>query len=339
MSNPLGEPNDAFDSEDEMWSDEDDPAGNYLFDENEPMDFPSSHKERADLYRRSKHVGGKPMVRKKNADLDLHLRDADGQGIDGTVDESYDTSALRWRKLPRPDVSGLLFENRIKKKTLGPNTQASDTVNQVVAMAPVAPADACLYEPVNEEASYEVIFVSEPRKDLARAFATLKRNVKREEELSKNVPTDDLLLFGKPAEKTKVDEFVIEQYRLEKEGPPLESQVAFEKALVAAKSDNLAEIEAALDADISVETMDSYGNTLLLLAAQQGSKRMCKFLLRRGANVNAQNAVGNTVLHFCYQYKKFELGEYLKKIGADDTILNMAGLTCYEGLDESDIDI
>ncbi len=39
---------------------------------------------------------------------------------------------------------------------------------------------------------------------------------------------------------------------------------------------------------------------------------MCKFLLRRGAKINAQNLVGNTALHYCYAYHHPELGEYLK---------------------------
>ena len=84
--------------------------------------------------------------------------------------------------------------------------------------------------------------------------------------------------------------------------------------------------------DIPVNCSDPHGNTLLLLAAQQGSKRLCKFLLRRGANINAQNLAGNTVLHFCFTYSHTELGNYLMQRGADDSILNCDGMTCYEGL-------
>ncbi|KAJ1396193.1 ankyrin repeat-containing domain protein, partial [Ochromonadaceae sp. CCMP2298] len=83
---------------------------------------------------------------------------------------------------------------------------------------------------------------------------------------------------------------------------------------------------------ISVNTADDHGNTLLILAAQQGSKRMCKFLLRRGANINMQSLVGNTPLHYCYAYANNSLGEYLKSRGADDSIVNVDGLTAYEGL-------
>ena len=82
---------------------------------------------------------------------------------------------------------------------------------------------------------------------------------------------------------------------------------------------------------------DVYGNTLLILAAQQGSKRMCKFLLRRGADMNAQSLTGNTVLHYCYAYSHGHLAEYLKSRGADDSIVNLDGLTCYEGLSMDDL--
>jgi ankyrin repeat protein len=51
---------------------------------------------------------------------------------------------------------------------------------------------------------------------------------------------------------------------------------------MAAKTLNLAELEDALEKDISPDTTDQYGNTLFILACQQGSKRLIKFLMRRG---------------------------------------------------------
>jgi ankyrin repeat protein len=107
---------------------------------------------------------------------------------------------------------------------------------------------------------------------------------------------------------------------------------ASKKAILAAKSNNIAAMEDALEEAIPINTADQFGNTLLILAAQQGSKRMCKFLLRRGANINLQALSGNTFLHYCYAYGQDELGEYLKGKGADDSILNIDEMTCYEGL-------
>ena len=111
------------------------------------------------------------------------------------------------------------------------------------------------------------------------------------------------------------------------------SKAAWErKAIMCVKNGKLAELEEALDEDVAVDTADEHGCTLFILACQQGNKRLAKFLLRRGAKMNAQTLDGNTVLHFCYFYNYEELAEYLKSKGADDSLLNADGLTCYEGL-------
>lgn len=113
---------------------------------------------------------------------------------------------------------------------------------------------------------------------------------------------------------------------------------AEKRALAAVSTGDFDKLEAAVDDDkIDLNTADEHGNTLLILAAQQGNKRMCKFLLRRGANINAQNLSGNTVLHYAYAYNHSELGQYLESKGADNNLLNAAGLTCYEGLRHKDL--
>jgi ankyrin repeat protein len=47
---------------------------------------------------------------------------------------------------------------------------------------------------------------------------------------------------------------------------------------------------------------------------------------------------GNTGLHYLYAYKHIEVAEYMKRKGAADTIQNAAGLTCYEGLKQEEVD-
>ena len=62
---------------------------------------------------------------------------------------------------------------------------------------------------------------------------------------------------------------------------------------------------------------DAHGNTMLLVAAQNGLKRICKLLLRRGAaDVRVVNTQGKGVLHFCQLYGHAQLGEYLRGKGA-----------------------
>jgi|TARA_B110000977_G_scaffold116459_1_gene150438 ankyrin repeat protein len=61
-------------------------------------------------------------------------------------------------------------------------------------------------------------------------------------------------------------------------------------------------------------------------------------LLRRDADLNAVNISGCTVLHYCFAYHNEKLGDYFVSKGADDSIQNAEGLTCYEGLSREDLD-
>ena len=92
------------------------------------------------------------------------------------------------------------------------------------------------------------------------------------------------------------------------------------------------------DWSLSMDYQDDTGNSLLHIAAQNGNKRMVKLCLRRGADLNAQNLSGQTPLHFTYSYGYAEVGEYLVQKGADDSIRNKDGLTCYEGLSADTVD-
>ena len=43
---------------------------------------------------------------------------------------------------------------------------------------------------------------------------------------------------------------------------------------------------------------DGKGNTMLLVAAQNGAQKVCELLVNKGANPNHQNAVGHTAMHY-----------------------------------------
>ncbi|GMH51731.1 hypothetical protein TL16_g01072 [Triparma laevis f. inornata] len=76
---------------------------------------------------------------------------------------------------------------------------------------------------------------------------------------------------------------------------------------------------------------DKKGNTILLVACQNGLKRIVKLSLKMGADINATNNAGNTALHFCYMYGfGSNLAGYLIEKGADDGIRNLRGKVCYE---------
>jgi len=106
------------------------------------------------------------------------------------------------------------------------------------------------------------------------------------------------------------------------------------KAILAIKNHNLSVLEEVLDSegDLDIDTRDQHGNTLFILACQQGSKKLAKFLLRRGSYINAQNHGGNTALHYLHEYSHKNMADWLVRKGADDTLVNKAGNTVYEGI-------
>lgn len=109
--------------------------------------------------------------------------------------------------------------------------------------------------------------------------------------------------------------------------------------IVYTRNSNFTELERMiLTEHVDVHSTDDNGNSLFILACQQGNKRIVKFLLRKGANLNDQNISGNTGLHYCVEYQNIGLTEYLMEKGADLAIANREGLTPYEGLSRENLD-
>jgi ankyrin repeat protein len=99
------------------------------------------------------------------------------------------------------------------------------------------------------------------------------------------------------------------------------------------RHERYADIERLLDRGIPINVRDEYGNTLLTVACQNGSKRVAKIVLRRGADINSRNHKGNTPLHYCYHYGYGDtLGQYLMSKGADASVRNNSGLPCWDGV-------
>ena len=63
---------------------------------------------------------------------------------------------------------------------------------------------------------------------------------------------------------------------------------------------------------------------------------MVALLAHRAVGVCPQNK-GQTALHYCHRYSFTGLVALLEQFGAEDTIQNAAGLTCYEGLTADDL--
>jgi ankyrin repeat protein len=108
-----------------------------------------------------------------------------------------------------------------------------------------------------------------------------------------------------------------------------------------ARHGKIAEIEELIeqpDWNMPIDICDEAGNTLFHIAAQNGNKRIAKLCLRLGADIDRQNLNGHTALHFAFGFGFEALGEYLITKGADNTIRNADGLTCYEGLSLHDLE-
>jgi ankyrin repeat protein len=125
---------------------------------------------------------------------------------------------------------------------------------------------------------------------------------------------------------------------------------------------------------LPIDYQDSQGNSILHIVAQNGSKRLAKLCLKvhtacftcptrppggtpvdkqippfssflfllgvqRGASINLQNIYGNTCLHFAYGMGYHEWGDYMVSKGADETIKNAEGLSCFEGVDKRELSL
>ena len=77
---------------------------------------------------------------------------------------------------------------------------------------------------------------------------------------------------------------------------------------------------------VDPDVRDRFGNTPLIVAAQNDRKRISKLVVKAGADLNAANARGNAALHYCYAYGHFDLAEFLERKGADVSARNEAGV-------------
>ncbi len=73
---------------------------------------------------------------------------------------------------------------------------------------------------------------------------------------------------------------------------------------------------------INVKETDSDGNTLLMIAVENGCLEVTKLLVEIGININARNNHGETALELAREKKHYKIVEYLIQQGADITINN-----------------
>lgn len=99
-----------------------------------------------------------------------------------------------------------------------------------------------------------------------------------------------------------------------------------------ARHGRLTELRAVLQHGVDPNSKDSFGNTILMVGAQNGNKAVVKTALRNGALINLTNQMGNTALHFASEFKYGNLRKYLISKGADPDIMNIYGFYARDGL-------
>ncbi|KAL4124283.1 hypothetical protein PRIC2_010120 [Phytophthora ramorum] len=238
-----------------------------------------------------------------------------------------------WKRLKTSRLPPSFARSVYKAHTEGPRSSFINQTNHASPVGMLDPADCSPYEAPEFVPELRVHFVPRPAEDLhekktqwvallraQQASGTPSSAVRRGAvAVADDDPVDDLFERD-PSQQNESKE--------QREA----------RALLCARNNNLEGLELALDQGVDVNTRDNHGNSLFILACQQGNKRLAKFLLRRHADMNLQNLNGNTALHYLYAYKHTDLAEYLKGKGAKDTTQNGAGLTCYEGLSQDDVD-
>lgn len=98
---------------------------------------------------------------------------------------------------------------------------------------------------------------------------------------------------------------------------------------------DVGELEGFLSTDAAVLNGEDEknGNTAIHIAAQNGHEHLTKFLVSKGANVNAQNKKEQTALHMSVEYDFYAQTKFLLENGADKELKNGDGHPAILGID------
>jgi len=231
-----------------------------------------------------------------------------------TSTEGTTKDSAVWRRLQRHlKIKGTIRSSFIESRIQGAIDSVVNTASQPTIVGMVHPASGINYEIIKFHIiADDSIMITEVLEATVQSLEQQK-GLQPDSDMS---ATDRLLAQSGKTTSTADDHFVALENR----------------AFVRCKLGNTDGVEECLDQEVAVENRDEHGNTLVIIAAQQNNKKMLKMLLRRGADINAQNSMGNAAIHYTHEYKFDALAQYILDKGGDDTLLNMKGLTCYEGV-------
>lgn len=104
----------------------------------------------------------------------------------------------------------------------------------------------------------------------------------------------------------------------------------FKKIFDLVRFNKYKDVEKLIKDGCPVDWRDANGYTPLMVAAQNGLKRIVKICMRFNCDMNAQNHRGHTACHLATMYENGDLMEYMVSKGARDDILNEQGKTCHD---------
>ena len=144
---------------------------------------------------------------------------------------------------------------------------------------------------------------------------------------------DDL---KKPKGGKKLDDYYDEEEEEEQEYDVEEAEPTIDLSAIdifsLARHGRFEELRQLLELGVDPNSKDKYGNTIVIIGAQNGNKQIVKLALRFGGHINMTNAAGNTALHYCSEYGYVDLGAYLMSKGANQDIINIKGFKPLQGI-------
>lgn len=87
-----------------------------------------------------------------------------------------------------------------------------------------------------------------------------------------------------------------------------------------ARHGRVGDVEDALLRGLPIDTTDEFGNNLLIVACQNGNKKIAKLALKYGCDINSVNNSGKTAVNFAKRFGHRNLAQYLIDKGANDDV-------------------
>jgi uncharacterized protein len=88
----------------------------------------------------------------------------------------------------------------------------------------------------------------------------------------------------------------------------------------------------AIRSGYPIDAVDERGNTLFIVACQNGQRKIAQLAVDSGADMNKQNIGGNTGLHFLYAFGYRDIASYFESRGASTSITNKLGKVPSDGI-------